>query len=46
MMIVDEIAAWNPSLHSRTRLIGVPKRHLVDPPLAAGLMECSPARRL
>jgi len=46
MMIVDEIEAWSPSLRSRTRLIGVPKRHLVDPSLAAGLMECSPARLL
>jgi predicted AAA+ superfamily ATPase len=44
MMIVDEVEAWSPSLRSRSRLISVPKRHLVDPSLAAGLMECSPAR--
>lgn len=46
MMIVDEVEAWSPSLRSRSRLISVPKRHLVDPSLAAGLMECSPARLL
>jgi predicted AAA+ superfamily ATPase len=46
MMIVDEIEAWNPALRSRSRLISVPKRHLVDPSLAAGLMDCSPARLL
>ena len=44
MMIVDEVEAWSPALRSRSRLISVPKRHLVDPSLAAGLMECSPAR--
>lgn len=46
MMIVDEVDAWSPALRSRSRLISVPKRHLVDPSLAAGLMECSPARLL
>jgi predicted AAA+ superfamily ATPase len=43
MMIVDEVEAWSPALRSRSRLISVPKRHLVDPSLAAGLMDCSPA---
>jgi len=46
MMIVDEVDAWSPSLRSRSRLMSVPKRHLVDPSLAAGLMECSPGRLL
>lgn len=46
LMIVDEVQAWSPSLRSRSRLISVPKRHLVDPSLAAGLMDCSPARLL
>jgi len=44
MMIVDELDAWGPSLRSRSRLISVPKRHLVDPSLAASLMDCSPDR--
>ena len=46
MMIVDEIEAWSPSLRSRSRLISLPKRLLVDPSLAAGLMDCSPERLL
>lgn len=44
MMVVDEVDAWSPQLRSRTRLIGLPKRHLADPSLAAGLMGASPAR--
>jgi uncharacterized protein len=46
LMVVDEIEPWSPSLRSRSRLISVPKRHLVDPSLAAGLLGCSPDRLL
>jgi len=46
MMIVDEVDAWSPAMRSRSRLISVPKRHLVDPSLAAGLLDASPARLL
>lgn len=46
MMVVDEVEAWRPAMRSRTRLIGVPKRHLVDPSLAAGLLDVSPTRLL
>jgi uncharacterized protein len=46
LMIVDEVEPWSPSLRSRSRLISVPKRHLVDPSLAAGLLGCSPGRLL
>jgi len=46
MMIVDEVEAWDPALRSRSRLTGVPKRHLVDPSLAAALLECGPVRLL
>jgi predicted AAA+ superfamily ATPase len=38
LMIVDEVEAWAPALRSRTRFTSVPKRHLVDPSLAASLM--------
>jgi uncharacterized protein len=44
MMILDDVEAWSPHLRSRTRLLGRPKRHLVDPSLAAGIMKCTPAR--
>jgi len=46
LMIIDEVDAWSPALRSRSRLISVPKRHLVDPSLAAALLDCSPARLL
>ncbi len=46
LMVVDDIEAWNPELRSRTRLMTTPKRYLVDPSLAAGLMECDPSRLL
>ncbi len=46
MMIVDEVEAWIPSLRSRSRFTSVPKRHLVDPSLAASLMGCTPDRLL
>ncbi|MGH3544825.1 MAG: ATP-binding protein [Mycobacteriales bacterium] len=43
-MIVDELAAWQPSVRSSVRQIGVPKRHLADPSLAAALLDMSPDR--
>jgi uncharacterized protein len=46
MMVIDEIPAWDPGLRSRARLIGVDKRLLGDPSLAASLLDCSPPRLL
>ncbi len=46
LMVVDDLEAWNPELRSRTRLMTTPKRHLVDPSLAAALMGCDPTRLL
>lgn len=46
LMIVDEVDAWNPELRSRTRLMSTPKRHLVDPSLAAALLRSTPDRLL
>lgn len=46
LMVVDEVEAWNPELRSRTRLMSTPKRHLVDPSLAAGLLRSTPDRLL
>jgi uncharacterized protein len=45
LMVIDEVPAWAPAVRSKTRLIGVPKRHLVDPSLAASLLDCD-SRRL
>ena len=46
LMIVDEVDAWSAELRSRTRLTTTPKRHLVDPSLAAGLLGANPDRLL
>lgn len=46
LMIVDEVEAWSTELRSRTRLTSTPKRHLVDPSLAAALLRCTPERLL
>lgn len=46
LMIVDEVEAWSPELRSRTRLMSTPKRHLVDPSLAAYLLQAGPDRLL
>lgn len=45
-MVVDDVAAWSPSLRSRAQLVEIPKRHLVDPSLAAALLRCTPERLL
>lgn len=46
LMVVDDLEAWNPELRSRARLMSTPKRHLVDPSLAAALLGCDPTRLL
>ncbi len=46
LMVVDEVEAWNATLRSRARLMSTPKRHLVDPSLAASLLDCAPERLL
>lgn len=46
LMVVDEVEAWNATLRSRARLMSTPKRYLVDPSLAAALMDCVPERLL
>lgn len=46
LMVVDDVAAWSPSLRSRAQLVEIPKRHLVDPSLAAALLRCTPKRLL
>jgi predicted AAA+ superfamily ATPase len=42
IFIIDEQQEWLPSLCSKTRLRTSPKRHFVDPSLAAAAMEASP----
>lgn len=46
LMLIEDVPAWSPQLRSRTRLGGLPKRHLVDPSLAASLLGADAARLL
>ena len=38
IMVLENTPAWAPSIRSRSRLRGVPKRHLVDPSIAAAAL--------
>jgi predicted AAA+ superfamily ATPase len=42
IFVVDEQRAWLPSLRSKTRIRTSPKRHFVDPSLAAAALDASP----
>ncbi len=46
LMIVEDQPAWAPHLRSRSRLRSAPKRHFVDPSLAAAAMGATPQRLL
>jgi predicted AAA+ superfamily ATPase len=40
--VIDEQRAWLPSLRSKTRIRSSPKRHFIDPSLAAAALDASP----
>lgn len=40
--VVEEIAAWNPNIRSKTSIRTAPKKSLVDPSLAVAALESSP----
>jgi predicted AAA+ superfamily ATPase len=42
IFVIDEQAAWLPSLRSKTRIRTAPKRHFVDPSLAAAALDAGP----
>ena len=46
LMVYEEQPAWAPPLRSRSRLRRAPKRHFVDPSLAAAALGATPARLL
>jgi predicted AAA+ superfamily ATPase len=46
LMIVEDQPAWGPHLRSRARVRNSPKRHFVDPSLAAAALRIDPARLL
>ncbi|MQA62288.1 MAG: DUF4143 domain-containing protein [Actinophytocola sp.] len=46
LMLLADLPAWSPELRSRTRLVELSKRHLVDPSLAAALLGADTDRLL
>lgn len=46
LMIIEDQPAWAPHLRSRSRVRNSPKRHFVDPSLAAAALRASPDRLL
>lgn len=46
VFVVEDQPAWSPSLRSRSILRSAPKRHFVDPSLAAAALRATPARLL
>ena len=46
MFVLEDLPAWPTHLRSRARLTKSPKRHLVDPSLAAAALRASPAALL
>jgi uncharacterized protein len=46
LMVVEDQPPWGPRLRSRSRLRGTPKRHFVDPSLAAAALRLTPSRLL
>lgn len=46
VFVVEDQPAWSPSLRSRSVLRNAPKRHFVDPSLAAAALRATPARLL
>jgi predicted AAA+ superfamily ATPase len=42
IFVVEDLSAWNPALRSRTAVRTSPKRHFVDPSIAAAALRASP----
>ena len=43
LFVLEELAAWNPNLRSRTAIRTSPTRHVADPSIAAAALGASPA---
>ena len=42
LYIIDEIPAWNPNIRSKTAIRTSPKKNLIDPSIAAALLNVTP----
>lgn len=42
IFVVEDAPAWNPSMRSKTAVRSSPKRHFVDPSIAAAVMRATP----
>ncbi len=43
LYVIQDLAAWAPSLRARSRIAKTPKRHFADPSIAAAALGASPA---
>jgi predicted AAA+ superfamily ATPase len=43
IFVVEDLPAWNPAMRSKTALRSSPKRHFVDPSIAAAALRAAPA---
>ena len=46
IFVIEDLPAWSPALRSKTVLRQSPKRHFVDPSIAAAVLRASPERLL
>ena len=42
IFVVEDLPAWNPAMRSKTALRSAPKRHFVDPSIAAAVLRANP----
>jgi predicted AAA+ superfamily ATPase len=46
LFVIEDLPAWNPALRSKTAIRTSPKRHFVDPSIAAAVLRASPDKLL
>jgi len=46
LFVIEDLPGWDPNIRSRARIRSTPKRHFVDPSLAAATLRLTPERML
>jgi predicted AAA+ superfamily ATPase len=46
LFVIEDLPAWNPAMRSKTALRTSPKRHFIDPSIAAAVLRISPGSLL